>query len=74
MSITENISKKYSTKIGLCENDKINYEKLNIIYNSQLTYDKYYSNINNCKCRIEKVENFLNEVPIWRVLRPRRCI
>nr|WP_302887331.1 Rne/Rng family ribonuclease [uncultured Romboutsia sp.] len=34
MSIIENISKKYSTKIGLCENDKINYEKLNIIYNS----------------------------------------
>ena len=34
----------------------------------------YYSNINNCKCRTEKVENFLNEVPIWRVLRPRRCI
>ena len=34
MYIIENISKKYSTKIGLCENDKINYEKLNIIYNS----------------------------------------
>lgn len=34
MSIIENISKKYSTKIGLCENDKINYENLNIIYNS----------------------------------------
>ena len=34
MYIIENISKKYEIKIRLCENNKINYEKINIIYNS----------------------------------------
>ena len=56
MYIIENISKKYDIKIRLCENNKINYEKINIIYNSQLTYDKCYSNINNCNAAQKRLK------------------
>ena len=34
MNIIEDIVKKYEIKISLCENSEINYEKINIIYNS----------------------------------------
>ena len=34
MDSIEKISEKYKVKISLNENNKINYEKINIIYNS----------------------------------------
>ncbi|MBQ6632382.1 MAG: ribonuclease E/G, partial [Romboutsia sp.] len=34
MDIIQKISQKYEVKIQLIENNKINYEKINIIYNS----------------------------------------
>jgi len=34
MDIIEKITKKYNIKVSLNENNKINYEKINIIYNS----------------------------------------
>jgi hypothetical protein len=34
MDSIEKISEKYKIKISLNENNKINYEKINIIYNS----------------------------------------
>ena len=39
MYIIENISKKYSTKIGLCENDKINYDILKLVKEIEKEYN-----------------------------------
>ena len=56
MDIIDKIMQKYNIKVSLNENNKINNEKINIIYNSQLTYDKNYSNINNCNAAQKRLK------------------
>ena len=45
MSIIENISKKYSTKIGLCENDKINYVLYKLYSEAKFRDGKHNQNL-----------------------------